>query len=367
MFSRNQQVTTLENIRLRLCLDRKKTRKGDYLWSTARDAVVELRKLGFVDMSTIPWDRKQYEHAKDSEVTIAEEGLSVLQLLQADVGAAYDRLFMRMYEAHPYLRWLALTLGREYLVVPVLTSYKDHVSSHYASASVLVHDVSGGAFEVDPLLVNVAERIGRALDESEVRDIRDSVQQAVDETQAAAMAEEPSEFAKKFLLRLNDAVVPVVLRRYEMDFDYRTHRTLWQLGEDFQVWWATSSHPGYQGTLVFGTATLRTSEDRKTLHGISYPSGLATLRQTFLEKLYDAYVVHNRIGGNTYVSAWELRAVFCHENRCQPAVFNALLEEHYTGATPYRVHLEIERTRPRHEQPVTAGKRRIGTIRVTRT
>lgn len=366
MFSGNRESTTMENIRLRLCLDRKKKRKGDYLWSTARDAVIELRKLGLVDISATPRDRKQYERLKDTEVALTKEGLSLLQLFQTELAAAYDNLFILMYTAHPYLRRLALTLGQEDLVVPVLTSFKDHVASRYASASILVDEVSTGVFDIDPLLINIGERIGRQLDDLEIRDIRDGVHQVVDQTKAAAISEEPSEFAKKFLLRLNDAVVPVVLRRYGMEFDYRTHRTLWQLGHDFQLWWATSSHPRYKGTIVFRTADLRVSEDRETLDGISYPNCLVTVRENFLEKLYNAYIMHSRLVSNTYVPTWELRAIFCHEQRCQPAVFNVLLEEHYRGVPPYSVHLEIERTRPRHEEAVMVGKRRIGTIRVMR-
>ncbi len=364
MFSGNRESTTLENIRLRLCLEREKKRKGDYLWSTARDSVVELRKLGLVDTTATPRDRKQYERLKDTAVAVTKEGLSLLQLFETERNSAYDKLFILMYKAHSYLRRLALTLDQKDLAVPVLSSFKDHVAPRYGSASVLIDDLSNGIFDIDPLLRNIEERISRQLEDFEIRDIKDGVQQVVDQTTAAATAEEPSEFAKKFLLRLNDVVIPVVLRRYGMDFDYRTHRTLWQLGHDFQVWWATSSHPGYRSTCVFKTAHLRISENREALDGISYPNSLATVRENFLEKLYNAYVIHNRLMGNTYVPAWELRAIFCHEQRCQPAVFNVLLEEHYKGAPPYSVQLEIERTRPRHEGAVMVGKRRIGTIRV---
>jgi hypothetical protein len=366
MFSGNRESTTFENIRLRLCLDRKHRRKGDYLWSTAVDVVTELRKLGLVDMSVVPRDRKQYEHAKDATVTVTTEGLSLVRLLQDDIGAAYDKLFVLLYNAHPYLRRLAVALGQQDLLVPVLTSLKDHVAPRYASASVLVDEVSKGIFEFEPLLGNLEKRMDRALESSESHEIEEGIQQIVDQAGVAATTDDPSSFAKKFLDRLNNAVVPVLLHRYGMDFDYRTHRTLWQLGRDFQVWWATSSHPGYPGTLIFSTAHLQMSDTGEALKEIVYPASLSVVRQGFMEKLYNAYLTHSRLVGNTYVPTWELRAIFCHEQRCQPVAFNKLLEEHYKGVPPYSIHLEIERTKPRHEETLMVGKRRIGTIRVTK-
>lgn len=366
MFSGNRESTTLENIRIRLCLDRNRIRRGDYLWSTAADAVTELRKLGLVDSSAGPRDRKQYQHSKDAIVTATTEGLSFVKLLQTDIGTAYDKLFVLMYNTHPYLRRLALVLSEQDLVVPVLTSFKDHVAPRYASASILIDEVSKEMFDMESLLGNVEKRIGRSLEDIERHEIQDGVKEVVGQMGITAATEEPSSFAKKLLDRLNNAVVPAILRCYAMEFDYRTHRTLWQLGRDFQVWWATSAHPRFPGTLIFKTADLRLSDKGEMLEGISYPSSLSVVRYNFMEKLYNAYLTHNRLMGNTYVPTWELRAVFCHEQRCQPAVFNILLEEHYRGVPPYAVHLEIERTRPRHEETVMVGKRRIGTIRVTK-
>ena len=48
MFDQNPE-TTLENIRLRICVDRKKQRRGTFLWSAARDTTTELVRLGLIE------------------------------------------------------------------------------------------------------------------------------------------------------------------------------------------------------------------------------------------------------------------------------------------------------------------------------
>jgi hypothetical protein len=66
------------------------------------------------------------------------------------------------------------------------------------------------------------------------------------------------------------------------------------------------------------------------------------------------------------VSAWELRAVFCHDNRCQLSVFNRLFDESYSGSEEYKLQLEIQRQKPQHEIPVRARQRNIGAVRMVK-
>ncbi len=62
------------------------------------------------------------------------------------------------------------------------------------------------------------------------------------------MSEDGTEFAKNFLAKLNDVVVPAVFRSDGLPFDYRTHRTIWSLGEEFKLWGTITSHPDHSGT-----------------------------------------------------------------------------------------------------------------------
>jgi hypothetical protein len=367
LFNGGKKETTLENIRLRFCIDRKMQRKGDYLWSRARDAISELRKLNLVEVDSIPRDREYYQRMKDAKIVVSDQGRELLARFSKDRAGAYDDLFTRMFNEHPYMRALWQTLSTDDLVVPVATSLRDHVSPRYGNSSELVNDIAAGRFDFDQFRDLLSSRLSSPLRNEEQTDIERALIDLIDNTTQAAKLEEPSDFAKKFLDRLNETFVPIIMRRYGVGFDFRTHRTLWSLGQEYQVWWATSSHPDFSGTLIFSTASLKMDlENCTSLVSIEHPTGIRALQQSFLERLYHAYLKHKKAVGNAYVPAWELRAVFCHENRCQPGVFNNLLGTYYAGSEEYRVQLEIERTRPRHEAPVIAGRRRIGSIAITK-
>src|SRR2546426_11686624 len=66
--------TTLENVRLRLCTDRKGKRRGDYLFSTARDTASELQRLGLLEAGPFPKDSRDYAKMRDNELEIPDQG-----------------------------------------------------------------------------------------------------------------------------------------------------------------------------------------------------------------------------------------------------------------------------------------------------
>ncbi len=84
--------------------------------------------------------------------------------------------------------------------------------------------------------------------------------------------------------------------------------------------------------------------------------------------MFAAYQKLQAIRKSRFVSAWELRAVFSLENRCQQSVFNRLFEDHYAGSDEYSLQLrEIQQAeKSRHEEPLRAGQRSVGTILMTR-
>ena len=367
LFNGNKKEQSFESLRIRFCIDRKTRRKGDFLWSRARDVATELRKLGLAEIAAIPRDRQYYKKMKDAKIMITENGKELISLFNENRAEGYDSLFVLMFREHGYLRALWKAVERADLIVPVATSIRDHVSARYANATNLSNEVAEGKFALDDFLERLSERSRPALLLEEQEDVRKAVTDLIETLRPSASQETAGDFAKKFLDRLNEATIPIVMRRHGVGFDFRTHRTLWLLGQEFYVWFATSSHPGVNGTIVFSTAKIDLdSVDPINVSEIRYETGMDSLRQDFLERLYKSYENHRNIVGATYVPAWELRAVFCHDNSCQPTVFNKLLDEQYVGSTQFKVQLEIERARPRYESPVVVGKRRIGTIAVTR-
>jgi hypothetical protein len=70
-----------------------------------------------------------------------------------------------------------------------------------------------------------------------------------------------------------------------LPFDYRTHRTIWSLGEEFKLWGTITSHPEYNGTVVYRTASIMLTPDKEQV----FDSGLKKTEENFLGKLYAAY------------------------------------------------------------------------------
>lgn len=356
--------STLENMRQHFCVKRGRRTAGDLQWSTASANAEELKRLGLLEVSAIPKNKKNFERLKDRPAGITGAGAELYRLLKESQADAYDRLFVMMYEAHPYLRAFVRLLNETHVFAPVMTSVKDHLSPKYANATALVEDVSRGEIDLDSLLRLLEGRLKRPLAEKERLDVSEGMRKLVAEAALAAASDEPTEFAKKFLLKTNEVVFPSVFKRDGLTFDYRTHRTLWSFGQEWKLWQATGDHPEYDGRLVFRTATIEPSEQGDKVERLSFDSGLAKTRENFLDKLYDAYLKVQKLTKGTFALAWQLRAVFCFDNRCQETVFDRLMEEHYTGSDQYDLTLEIQRQHGQHERPLRVGGRNIGLVRV---
>lgn len=356
--------STLEILRQHFCVVRKRRLAGDLQWSTASANAEELKRLGLLDVSAIPKNKKNFERLKDRPVAITDAGVRLYGLLKETRVDAYDHLFTMMYEAHPYMRTFVRLLNETHVFAPVMTSLKDHVSPKYTHATALVEDISRGEFDLDSFLRLLEGRLKRPLAGQERIDISEGMRTLVGEVSLAAASDDPTEFAKKFLLKTNEVVFTSVFKREGLTFDFRTHRTLWSFGQEWKLWQATSDHPEYDGRLVFRTATIQLSQQGDKVEGLSFDSGLAKTRENFLDKLYDAFLKVQRVTKGTYALAWQLRAVFCFDNRCQDSVFDRLMEDHYTGSEHYDLTLEIQRQHGQFEKPLRIGGRNIGLVRV---
>ena len=363
VFDQNAE-TALENIRLRICVDRKKQRRGTFLWSAARDVAGELVRLGLIEGSCHAKNAQQYEVMKANKLRVTAEGRTLLQTYRSDRARAYDRLLELLSASHAYLRRLIVVLNRERIFAPVISSMRDHVSQRYATNVVLAEDLAKGQFDHESLLSLLADRLKRDLVQTEKSEIRNAVGKLVADSMPGAVVDDTTRFAKGFLNRLNDIVIPVILRRDGLGFDFRTHRTMWAMGQEFRVWAVIRSHPEFDGWLLLLTSRIAVSDD--VLAGVAFDYGLAATRDGFMCKLYAAYQKLQALRSGTFVAAWELRAVFCVDNHCQPSVFNLLFGEFIGKSGDYRLDLEIQRHKPQHEEPLRAGKRNIGSIRVAK-
>jgi len=361
--------TTLELLRQHFCVDRKLTTRGDLLYSAAANNVQELNRLGLLTATAIPKTRRAYELSRDRPIAISDLGRALSQQLRENTAEAYDRLFALMFAAHPYLRNFVKVIRESDIFIPVVTSLKEHLSPKYTSAAALIEDVSQRSVDIDTFLQLLSKRLsqtGRPLTTPQEQEISRRVGSLLDEIALSAMNEDPTEFSKKFIAKLNDYFLPILFTNEGLDFDYRTHQLLWSFGQGWKLWQSTSDHPEYDGRLAFRTATIVLSPTGEKVEQLIFDSGLATTRENFLSKLYDAYLKAQRLTKETYVLAWQLRAMFCLDNRCQEATFERLIEEHYMGSDEFELTLEIQRQKGLHDRPLRVGKRNIGLVRVGR-
>ncbi len=359
--------TTLENLRLRFCYAKNKSKKGGNLFPTAVIVAGEMQKLGLIEPVALPKaSSKTHETAKGKVIKVTASGQELLRLFLADRMAAFDKLFGLMYTAHRNLQTFVGVILERNLVVPIATSVKDHIGASYGSASALAEAVSAGEFSTEETLRLLAQRLGRALTEEERAEINTGIEKLVKDSKMSATSEDGTEFAKNFLAKVNDVVIPAVFRTDGLPFDYRTHRTIWSLGEDFKLWGTITSHPDYSGTVVYRTASIIMTPDMDQVKELVFDSGLKKTGENFLGKMFAAYQKLQALRKSRFVNAWELRSVFCLDNRCQQSVFNRLFEEHYAGSDSYNLHFEIQQAKSRHELPLRAGQRSVGTILMTR-
>jgi len=336
-----ESPTTLELLRQHFCVDRKCRTRGDLLWSTAAYNAQELQRLGLLNVTSIPKAKKAYEQLKERPIVATELGLRLSDRLKENRAEAYDQLFSAMFAAHPYLRAFVRLIRERDLFVPVVTSLKD-LSPKYGSAGSLVEDVSRNSLDLESffrILRMRLNRVERELSDEEQTEIGQRIDVLLAGIAPAANSDEPTEFAKKFLSKLNDYVLPVLFNKEGLTFDFRTHQILWAFGQEWKLWQSTSDHPDYDGRIIFRTATIALSATEDRVEALVFDSGLAKTRENFLGKLYEAYLKVQRRTKDTYILAWQLRAVFCLDNRCQESVFSRLMEEHYTGSDEFELTL----------------------------
>jgi hypothetical protein len=356
---------TLDALRVKLSLDRGDPVHALSNYSVARDVAGELARQGYADVGPLPKASKEFEKKRELLIYPTSAGIELAVLLRAKATRrqAYRRLLSTTYAAHPYFRRYVAALATKPMFAPTITSAERHIGERYGSARVLMEDVGAGKFDTPSLLNSLERRLERSLTKSEVSEIEGGVSGMTSEAFGSVKLETQTEFARKLLSRLNEIVVPSVLRDDGLGFDFNTLRRLWKFGQEFQLGWATSTHPRFDGWLFFNTARIEHHEPEQI--ELSFDNSLESLRFGFLERAFAIYQQLQDWGASSFVPSWELRAAFCFEHRCAPGVFDTLFARHYNGDEQYRVEKEFLRAPP-HVEPLVLGGRQIGLIRLTK-
>ena len=162
-------------------------------------------------------------------------------------------------------------------------------------------------------------------------------------------------------------MIPAILRRDGLGFDFRTHRTLWAMGQEFRVWAVIRSHPEFDGWLILSTS--------KNFCEVTTGSRTCSLR-LWPNSLRGTASWASSTAAYQKLQALKSRDVRCQHGHCVPysastitanrrcsthSLMSPLVSPMVTG-----FDLEIQRQKPQHEEPLRAGKRNIGSIRVAK-
>ena len=319
-FLRRNPEATLEGLRVKLNSDRQKLSGGTSGYATARDVASELDRLGFGEVGPLPKDAKGFEKKRETTIRLLGGGFDLAEKIRTDRAAAYGSVLRALYVAHPYVRRYVAALIHGPFLSPVVTSAKQHLSPKYGNAKALADDVAEKKFEIELLIGLTEKRIGRSLSANEQSEIESGITNLVSRLQVAAGQEPQTEFARKMLMAINEIVVPAVVRREGLGFDFNSLRRLWLMGAEFQISCATSAHPRHDGWLTFNTATIELTKTGDRIEEVRFDNGLQRISDGFLDRLFEAYNLLQEWGHPAVVTAWQLRATFCFQNRTAPGV-----------------------------------------------
>lgn len=366
IFNERQNVT-LEEIRLRLCLNKRKKTKSTQLWSTARDIVTELKNLGYLNCGSLPSSSQKFEELKENKIELQKEGKVCIDIYNSDKARGYDLLLKKLFSKHLYIRKYYNVLCNNNLFIPIITSLGGHVSDKYNQQDILINDIRKNKFEKDLFLIKLEKWI-RELKFIQIENIIKNISTKLDmlliDCKNSAISEGAGEFSNKFLQKLNDIVIPVVMEEHDLSFDFTTHQNLRIWGRDLLLWNYSTTYPFVDATIVYKTADILTDATREIIEKIQYASS-KEIELNFLERLYLTNEIMRKKLNTTYFSIWEFRSVFCYENKCQNKTFDRLLNKYNRNNDKYDISLELQRKYPpKGEDSIFINKLKMGSVRI---
>lgn len=331
------------------------------MYTVARDVLLDLQKLEFIQAGMLPRTQSQLETLSESPCELTDTGKELVNLyLERETrGRAFDRLLLAWLNLHPYFRAFIARLHQGALLLPDVTSVKQ-----------LGTDPRGDE-NVDTLAQRISEHSVRRLEAAgypaaQAEAFIKAVGERVHELGRAALS---SLDAKRWVDAIQDrVVVPATLTAEGLPFsDAVTLQYVLKAAKDFFAASSTASHPEYSLRVIFPTCEFRpalTEVDNFTEvvhHGKAFASPF------FSDAVRAAY---NRAAprAGAYADAYAIRALVCIKLQIQPKVFALCLGDLIeTGpASGLTVYTELPfGPPPPGEDYVEIGRNRIGLLKLT--
>jgi hypothetical protein len=354
--------TTFEDVRLALIRlsARRAPASQDAKWTTARDVVGELQRLGYLVETAFPRQKNVLNRLRHAAIAATDEGRKLADFYDKNRSHAFDEFLRVWLRQHRYFRAFLARLLQSPLYVPDITSIKDLNGRRFGKESIEV------------VARRVAEVCSARLDAVSVSDdIRNNFSEGVlDRFDVAASELSLTALDAKALVdAIEDrVVVPALLAAEGLPFDPVTFQHLVKASQDFFVASWTSSHPDFPGRIVFSTCDVNPAPHIDDVtqqqygiihHGKSYAAGE-------FEAALDQGYQRLAGGARSYVDAYQLRAVVCVRLGIQPAVFAACLEQLLQNRRPSlpAIYTEIPFEPPPKGEPyVEVGNNRVGRLK----
>lgn len=359
----SKPTSTFNEVRLSLYRSSKRQAppSREVMWTVARDVLIDLNKLGLIEVGPLPRKRSEVERAQETPCKITEKGAELARLYKESPGKAFDAVLLAWMDNHPYFRAFTIRLLSSPMHIPDVTSIKQ-----------LGQNLK---FPLDPAIL--AERITESCTirlqainfPAEKRAMfSEKVNEQIEYLNRISSMREID--VKKIIDTVEDnIVVPAILKSEGLSFDSVTFQHLMSCSQDFYSAAITSSHPDFTGRVLFSTCDFipdpltnaNASIAEVIHHGQSYVSN------RFKMSLVSAY---KRLAGSlqTYIDIYPLRALVCTDLRIQPLIFSLGLEKIIEAGqeSGMSVYTELPFTPPpQGESYVQVRGHRIGLLKLS--
>jgi hypothetical protein len=351
-----EESSTFEQVRLFLLKRSSRAAPSSKvaMWTVARDVLIELQKLGFVEAGVLPRTQSLAERHANTPCRLTEAGRALADVCKESQGRALDQLLVAWVNQHPYFRACIARLHNGPLYIPDVTSAKqigaDAGSNQFADriASGCLNRMGTAAFpspKAEAFRRAVSDRLGNLgaevkLSELDTKKLVDTVQDKV--------------------------VLPAVLTAEELNIDAVSFQHLLKAAKDFFAASWTTSHPDFSVRVIYPTCEFQPAlaegiEVIKVAH-----HGKTFASDRFVEALRAAYVRAPKAAG-AYADAYAVRALVCIDLQIQPKVFAACLRDLIVaGPTPeIAIYTELPfDPPPPGEEYLVIDRDRIGLIKL---
>src|SRR5271165_3528435 len=172
--ARSGGQSTFEGIRLRLlsASKRRAPNTATAMWTVARDVLVEMERLKFATIGTLPRKLSDVDRLRETPCAISKAGTDIAEQYRQNPGRAYDAMLLLWLAEHPYFRRFVMRLLDSPLYIPDITnmgqlgleSVKGKVMSNIAgslnaSCQQRLEAVSWSEYKLNLLGVSINRRV----------------------------------------------------------------------------------------------------------------------------------------------------------------------------------------------------------------